>query len=181
LLPAGFTARFGVPHVQGPPSNTTTRQRVNTREARESGRTRHQMSQEQYDSILKRVNQDGRQEFNSQRKDISNLTEGLIAQAKLQKDQQEAHERTYNAAKGTYDESAELRSEVEAEVATLKVQTEGLGAAVTTLTENITRVLKLQWQALTSKLQDDTQSIINAARTEFAIVKMDWGKLQDWT
>jgi len=40
LLPAGFTARFGVPHVRGPLSNTSMRQRVNTREARESSRTR---------------------------------------------------------------------------------------------------------------------------------------------
>jgi len=64
---------------------------------------------------------------------------------------------------------------VEAEVAALKGQAEGQGAAVTTLTENITQVLKLQWEARTSKLQDDTQSIINAARTEFDIGKMDLG------
>ena len=152
------------------------------------------MSQEQYDSILEWVIRDGRQEFNRQRKEIADLIEGLIAQVKLQNDQQEAHERTYNAAKATYnelaklrseveaevaplkgqatyDELAKLRSEVEVEVAALKGQAEGQGAAVTTLTENITRVLKLQWEALTSKLLDDTQSIINAART----------KLQDWT
>jgi len=181
LLPAGFTARFEVPQVRRPPSNTSTRQQVNTREARESPRTRPQMSQKQYDSILERVIPDGKQEFNRQRKEISNLTERLIVQTKLQKDQQEAHERTYNAAKAIYDELAKPRSEVEAEVAALKRQAEGQGPAVTTFTENITRVLKLQWKALTSKLQDDTQSIINAARTEFDMAKMDLGKLEDWT
>ena len=96
-------------------------------------------------------------------------------------DQQEAHEQTYAAAKATYNELAKLRSEVEPEVAALKGQAEGQGAAVTTLTEGITQALKLQWEVLNSKLQDDTQKIINAARTEFDIVKTDLGKLQDWT
>ena len=139
------------------------------------------MCQEQYDSILERVIRDCRQEFNRQRNEISDLTEGLIAQAKLQKNQQEAHERTYNAAKATYDELAKLRSEVEAEVAAHKGQAEGQSVAVTTLTENITRALKLQWEALTSKLQDNTLKIITAARTIFDIVKTVLGKLQDWT
>jgi len=146
--------------MRGPPSNTSTRQRVNTREVRESRRTRPSMSQEQYDSILERVIRDGRQEFERQRKEISDLTAGHIVQAKLQKDQQEAHEQTYAAAKATYDQLAKLRSEVEAEVAALKGQAEGQGTTVTTLTENITQALKLQWEALTSKLQDDTQKII---------------------
>ena len=61
-----------------------------------------------------------------------------MAQAKLQKDQQEACEQTWAAAKATYDELVKLRSEVEAEVAALKGQAEGQGVAVTTLTENIT-------------------------------------------
>jgi len=78
MFPAGFTARFGVPRTRDPPSNTSTRQRVNTREARESPRTRSSMSQEQYDSILERVIRDGRQEFEGQRKEISDLTAGLI-------------------------------------------------------------------------------------------------------
>jgi len=79
LLPAAFTAQFRVPHVLGLASNTSTRQRVNTQESRESHCTRPQMSQEQCDSILERVIRDGRQEFNRQRKKISDLTEGLIA------------------------------------------------------------------------------------------------------
>ena len=110
MLPAGLTALFGVPHVRGTPSNMSLRQQVNIREGRESHHTYPQMSQEQYDSILERVIRDGRQEFNRQWKEISDLTKGLIVRAKLQKDQQEAHERTYNAAKATYEELAKLRS-----------------------------------------------------------------------
>ena len=68
LLAARFTARFGVPHVQGPPSNISTRQPVNTRQARKSRRTCPQMFQEQYDSILEHVIRDGRQEFDEQSK-----------------------------------------------------------------------------------------------------------------
>ena len=68
---------------------------------------------------------------------------------------------------------------METEVAALKGQTEGQGAAVTTLTKNITQALKLQWEALTSKLLDDTQKIINADGIEFDIVKTDLWKLQD--
>ena len=86
MLPGGFTTRFGVPQMRGPPSNTSTRQRVNTRQARKSRCTRPSMSQEQYDSILERVIQDGRQEFEWQRKEIWELTAGLIVQGKLQKD-----------------------------------------------------------------------------------------------
>ena len=142
--------------MRGPASNTSSRQRVNTQEAQESPCTRTCMSQEQYDSILERVIRDGRWEFQRQRKEISDLTAGLIVEAKLQKDQQEAHKQTYAAAKATYDELAKLRSEVEAEVAALKGQAQEQGTAVTTLTENIAWVLKLQWEALTSKLQDDT-------------------------
>ena len=124
--------------MRGPPSYIFTRQRVNTREARESRRTRPSMSQEQYDSILEQVTRYGRQEFERQRKEIPDLTTGLTAQAKLQKHQQEAHKETYPAANVTYNELVKLRSEVEAEVAALKGQAEGQGAAVTTLTENIT-------------------------------------------
>ena len=46
MLPAGFTTRFGVPQRRGPPSDTSTRRRVNTREARESRRNRPSRSQE---------------------------------------------------------------------------------------------------------------------------------------
>jgi len=46
MLPAGFTARFGVPQTRGTSSNTSTRQQVNIREALESHRTRPSMSQE---------------------------------------------------------------------------------------------------------------------------------------
>ena len=133
------------------------------------------MSPEQHYCILASIIRYGRQEFNRQRKEISDLTEVLIAQAKLHKDQQEAQKRTYNAAKATYDESAEQRSEVEGEVVALQGQAEGQGVAVTTLLENNTLVLKLQWQALTSKPPDDPSKFINIAITEFDIVKTDLG------
>ena len=45
ILAVGFRARFGVPQMQGPPSNNSTRQQVNTREVWESCRTSPSMSQ----------------------------------------------------------------------------------------------------------------------------------------
>jgi len=98
-------------------------------EARESRHTSAQMSQEQYDPIPQQVIWDGRQEFNRQRKEVSDITESLIAQAKLQQDQQEDHECTCNVAKATYNDLAKLKWEVEAEIVALKGQAEGQGAA----------------------------------------------------
>ena len=98
------------------------------------------------------------------------LTTSLIEQAKLWEDQWVAHKRIYAAAKVTYDKLVKLSPEVEAQVAALKGQAEGLGVTVTTLPENITQVPKPQLEPHTSKLQDDTPKIINSAKTEFDIL-----------
>jgi len=85
-MPVGLLQRFGQSRTRqrGAPSTTSSRYRVDTREYRQSNRG---LSQEQYDRLQATLINDGKEEFEKQRTEITKLTDALLAQAKTITDQ----------------------------------------------------------------------------------------------
>lgn len=180
-FPTGLQ-RFGMPSRRPPraSSSTSTRYCPQPHTTREPRATRPGLTQDQYDQLLARIVADGSAEFDRQRTEIQDLTKGVLAQAKLLSEQQEAHELVYAGAKATYDALNLLRSQVKAEIAALKGETEGQQDAVQRLTITIGEALQDQWKTLTKKLQEDTEASIDVAKVEFDTIKGDVGRLNEW-
>jgi len=132
----GVLQWFGHTRTQqrGGPSTTSSRHSVDTREYSQSNRG---LSQQQYNRLLGTIINEGKEEFEKQQREITKLTDALLAQAKTITEQQAAYKITYNGAKATHDELTNLRQLVKEEIATLKGQAEGQQEAVATLTDKI--------------------------------------------
>jgi len=161
-MPVGLLQRFGQTRTRqrGAPSTTSCRHRVDTREYRHSNRG---LSQEQYDRLLATIINDGKEQFEKQRSEITKLTDALLAQAKTITDQQAAHKIIYDGAKATYEELTTLRQQVKDEIAALKGQAEGQQEAVATLTDEIKATLVIQLETLIKKLEEENANVIGAA------------------
>jgi len=68
--------------------------------------------QEQCDRLLATIINDGKEELEKQRSEITKLTDALLAQAKTISDQQAAHKIICDGAKPTCEELTTLRQQV---------------------------------------------------------------------
>jgi len=179
-MPVGLLQWFGQSRTRqkGAPSTTSSRHRVDTREYRQSNPG---LSQEQYDRLLATIINDGKEEFEKQRTEITKLTDALLAQAKTITDQQAAHKIIYDGAKATYEELTTLRQQVKDEMAALKGQAEGQQEEVATLTDKIKATLGIQWETLIKKLEEENTKVIGAAQAEFDQIKADLRSLNEWS
>jgi len=141
-FPLGLMNRLGAPQVRNASGSTTSsRQRVDTREYR---RRRPALSQEQYEDPLAAIIRNGKQEFETQRAEITELTDALLAQAMTITDQQVTYKIIYDGAKAPYDELTTLRQQVKDEIDALKSEATGQKEAVETLTDKIKAALVIK-------------------------------------
>ena len=172
MMPVGLLQRFGQSRTQqrGATRTTSSRYRVDTWEYKQSNRG---LSQEQYDRWLATIINDGKEEFEKQRSEITKLPDALLAYAKIISDQQDAYKIIYDGAKATYEDLTTLRQQGKDEIAALTGQAEGQQEMVATLTDKIKVTLVIQWEPLIKKLEEETAKVIGTVQAELDQIKGD--------